>query len=567
MGNRWFAIGLALAACGGSGSSTDQKEAPPSPPPPPPKVQLLRCAPAAAMPYVPTPDAGSAGILGTLQQQQGGAFASLTGTGDISSGFDDTDIQGGLLGSDAGSGFGFGRSGFGPGGGGTGWGTIGTGRYGTIGHGAGTGNGYGVGGGRGGMRGRSASVPTVRIGQANAVGDLDKAIIRRYIKRNIAKITYCYEKQLLAKPALEGTLSTQFFIRPDGNVADATASGVDPDVASCVADVIKSIQFPKPKGGGGVQVSYPFTFRPSDDAAAPPAPPTAGLAWTPYAVLDSSAPRDEQGAVTLATQAAVQTRLAALDACYGARTHGTIRALLDVNPAGAIDGVRAGGLGDAAVEACVSQALGAIKIAGPPHPNVEVACDVARGPEEPWRVTPDGYDVIEVGKLELRHGGAKLALTATVGDLTKDLLVIADPDANGAALLAAGGNAPVGRATIYALRDGHGAPLYLGAARDTRAPLVQTDDARLALTFHPTGVDVCVSGTTTTATAAYADPKALGDVLARAVKTCDPKCSDVAIVAPGDAPDAAKIATTIARVRAAGFTRVIIGGALDRCAP
>ena len=86
-------------------------------------------------------------------------------------------------------GFGFGRSGFGPGGGGTGWGTIGTGRYGTIGHGSGTGSGYGVGGGRGGMRGRTSAVPTVSIGQPNAQGDLDKAIIRRYIKRNIQKIT------------------------------------------------------------------------------------------------------------------------------------------------------------------------------------------------------------------------------------------------------------------------------------------------------------------------------------------------------------------------------------------
>ncbi len=66
------------------------------------------------------------------------------------------------------------------------WGTIGTGRFGTIGHGSGTGTGYGVGrgfgavegfgpggggtgwgvgAGRGGMRGRSASVPTVILGQ------------------------------------------------------------------------------------------------------------------------------------------------------------------------------------------------------------------------------------------------------------------------------------------------------------------------------------------------------------------------------------------------------------------
>jgi pSer/pThr/pTyr-binding forkhead associated (FHA) protein len=210
--------------------------------------------------------AKTAGILGSAALTQGGAFASLTGTGDISSGFDDVDIYGGLLGNEAGEmqgGFGFGRSGFGPGGGGTGWGTIGTGRYGTIGHGSGTGSGYGVGGGRGGMRGRTAAVPQVRIGQPSAVGDLDKAIIRRYIKRNIAKITYCYEKQLLAKPGLQGTVSTQFFISPNGTVASANASGVDGEVASCVAGVLKAIEFPKPKGGGGVQVNYPFTFRPT----------------------------------------------------------------------------------------------------------------------------------------------------------------------------------------------------------------------------------------------------------------------------------------------------------------
>ena len=210
--------------------------------------------------------ARTAGILGSSALTQGGAFASLTGTGDISSGFDDGDIYGGLLGNEAGEmngGFGYGRSGFGPGGGGTGWGTIGTGRYGTIGHGSGTGSGYGVGGGRGGMRGRTSAVPTVSIGQPNSQGDLDKAIIRRYIKRNIQKIQYCYEKELLAKSNLAGTVSTNFLITPNGNVASSTGSGVDPEVANCVANVIKGIEFPKPKGGGSVSVNYPFTFRPA----------------------------------------------------------------------------------------------------------------------------------------------------------------------------------------------------------------------------------------------------------------------------------------------------------------
>lgn len=210
--------------------------------------------------------ARDAGFLGAMKAQQGGAFSSLTGTGDFSSGFDDQNIYGGLLGDEAGEmqgGFGFGRSGFGPGGGGTGWGTIGTGRYGTIGHGSGTGSGYGVGSGRGGMRGRTASVPQVKIGTASTSGELDKEIIRRYIRRKLPQIKYCYEKQLLVKPGLEGTVNTQFQISPAGAVLAASASGVAPDVASCVADVIKTIQFPKPKGGGLVQVKYPFTFRPS----------------------------------------------------------------------------------------------------------------------------------------------------------------------------------------------------------------------------------------------------------------------------------------------------------------
>jgi hypothetical protein len=171
-------------------------------------------------------------------------------------------IYGGLL-DEAGEmngGFGFGRAGFGPGGGGTGWGTIGTGRYGTIGHGAGKGSGFGVGGSR-------ASVPIVTIGQGNTQGDLDKAIIRRYIRRNIQKFQYCYEKALLATPKLAGTVTAQFTIASSGNVTASTGSGMkNPNVEGCVAAVIKAIEFPKP-AAGDVLVTYPFTFKP-----APPAP-------------------------------------------------------------------------------------------------------------------------------------------------------------------------------------------------------------------------------------------------------------------------------------------------------
>ncbi len=207
--------------------------------------------------------ARQSGIAGALQ---GDTFASLTGTADFSSGLDDRTVYGGMMGDEVGEmkgGFGFGVSGFGPGGGGTGWGTIGAGRYGTIGHGSGTGTGYGTGRGRGGMRGRRSVTPHVRIGNATATGDLDKNIIRRYIRRKLPRIKYCYEKQLLVKPGLKGTVVTNFQISPTGSVLGSTAKGVSPDVANCVADVISTIQFPKPRGGGLVQVRYPFNFRPT----------------------------------------------------------------------------------------------------------------------------------------------------------------------------------------------------------------------------------------------------------------------------------------------------------------
>ena len=208
--------------------------------------------------------ARSAGILGVIAQQQGGAFAAEFADGAFSSGLDDQDVYGGLIGNEVGEmqgGFGYGLSGVGPGGGGTGWGTIGTGKYGLIGHGSGTGDGYGTGSGRGGMRGRKALTPQMRIGSATANGDLDKNIIRRYIRRRKHKIQNCYERQLLVKPKLSGTVVTQFMITPSGRVQSAGARGMgNKKVENCVAGVIRGIKFPAPKNGGRVNVRYPFIF-------------------------------------------------------------------------------------------------------------------------------------------------------------------------------------------------------------------------------------------------------------------------------------------------------------------
>ncbi len=147
--------------------------------------------------------------------------------------------------------------GLGPAAEGTGWGTIGPRRY------SNTVPSGGAEHGRDGMKGRKDVAPRVRLGNLSTAGDLDKNIIHRYLRRKLPRLEYCYEKQLLAEPGLEGTVVANFQIGPSGAVVGSAALGIDKKVSSCVADVIKSIRFPKPKGGGIVQVRYPIDFRPS----------------------------------------------------------------------------------------------------------------------------------------------------------------------------------------------------------------------------------------------------------------------------------------------------------------
>lgn len=180
---------------------------------------------------------------------------------DFSSGLDDANIYGGLLGDEVGEmqgGFGLGVSGVGPGGGGTGWGTIGSGSYGTIGHGGGGGGtGYGTGGGRGGMRGKgsgkvgpSATAKSAKVSE----GKLDRAEIRGYIGRKQSRIDAC------AGPDFHGKLTVRFIIKSDGWAEDVRASGGDDDdVRGCLEELFTTFQFPAPDGGE-VKVSYPVVI-------------------------------------------------------------------------------------------------------------------------------------------------------------------------------------------------------------------------------------------------------------------------------------------------------------------
>jgi Ca-activated chloride channel family protein len=112
------------------------------------------------------------------------------------------------------------------------------------------------------MRGRRQTRPTFTIPTPTLEGEgLDKLIIRRYVRRKEAQLSYCYEKELLASPRLAGTVRASVTINEGGHAA-STASGLgNAAVEACIAEALRSIEFPRPKDGP-VRATFSFQLQP-----------------------------------------------------------------------------------------------------------------------------------------------------------------------------------------------------------------------------------------------------------------------------------------------------------------
>jgi hypothetical protein len=125
------------------------------------------------------------------------------------------------------------------------------------------GRGYGTGGGNFGSKGEGG-IGTIG-GDPIILGALDKSLIDAVIKRNLNQIRYCYQRELTKNPHLGGKVTVKFVIAKDGAVSSATTKVTtlnNVSVETCINGRFLRMQFPEPKGGGLVIVSYPFLFSP-----------------------------------------------------------------------------------------------------------------------------------------------------------------------------------------------------------------------------------------------------------------------------------------------------------------
>ncbi len=202
--------------------------------------------------------ARTAGILAYFHTHDE-TFEVAVADGTFSNGFDERDaVAWNGAGSGDALGWAAGPGGAGPGGGGLDPHTIGPGRYRTIPGGPGGPGNYPFGPG-GSLLPPRRPRPTFTIGHVVEPPEgLDPNVIRRYLRQRSSEIAYCYEKELVTRPTLAGMVTARFAIGQDGRVLKADVGGLGNPVDGCIADVLRTIQFPRSQND--YAITYPFAF-------------------------------------------------------------------------------------------------------------------------------------------------------------------------------------------------------------------------------------------------------------------------------------------------------------------
>lgn len=97
------------------------------------------------------------------------------------------------------------------------------------------------------------------------LGSMDPELLRKILQEYLPQFRHCYQQELItAAKDIKGVIDLDFQISPDGRVSRTNVKAKDARFTKkgmdCMATVLKIIEFPKPKGGGVVDVRQPLNF-------------------------------------------------------------------------------------------------------------------------------------------------------------------------------------------------------------------------------------------------------------------------------------------------------------------
>jgi hypothetical protein len=155
---------------------------------------------------------------------------------------------------------------------------------------------------------------------------LSREEIRMVVRAKLPQVRACFEAGLAHTPELGGRVLLRFAIQRDGKAGDIEVVEdelPDPSVASCIVAALPTWQFPRPRDGQPVVISYPFAFSSEQSLRA------AGL------------PRVEGTVKPEAVGAVFEARRAELDACVPEAASGSIGVAFNIDDSGAVTRISA----------------------------------------------------------------------------------------------------------------------------------------------------------------------------------------------------------------------------------
>jgi hypothetical protein len=95
-------------------------------------------------------------------------------------------------------------------------------------------------------------------------GGMSREAVLKVVNTHLSEIQDCYERELLHNPGISGKILMEWLIQLDGTVRYAkvkfTNIGHSSDLHSCLQAQVVTWNFPRPKGGEEVLVTFPFLF-------------------------------------------------------------------------------------------------------------------------------------------------------------------------------------------------------------------------------------------------------------------------------------------------------------------
>jgi hypothetical protein len=103
--------------------------------------------------------------------------------------------------------------------------------------------------------------------QADTVvlGSIDPEVLRKILSEYLAQFKFCYQQELQEQSEkIKGIVDLNFRIEGDGKVSKVNIKSAQTKFSAhgigCMSNILKMIDFPKPKGGGLVDVRQPLNF-------------------------------------------------------------------------------------------------------------------------------------------------------------------------------------------------------------------------------------------------------------------------------------------------------------------